>query len=116
MDNLKIVYKLYALEMKRETIELAGTERFSRVTPFYVLIYTAGDAPKDSIELSGSETKRLSDEDERWLLDCNIVILREETEKREPEIIKDLSDRVERLEAALAAKRKELEGGMTDGQ
>lgn len=110
MDKLKIVYKLYALDVNRDNIELASKERFSRVTPFYVLIYTDGEPPKNSVELAGTETKRMSDEDEKWLMDSNIVILAEETERRKPEIIKNLSDQIEALETILEEKKKEQEG------
>lgn len=109
MDELKIRYRLYALDVTREAMDKASAERFSRVTPFYVLFYTDGEIPTEGIELAGSETKRLSEEDERWLADCNFVILGEELERRKPELLKDLSERVDALERVLEEKKRERE-------
>ena len=103
-EELKISYKLYALEVNKQGLETASKERFSRITPFYVLVYCDGEPPEDGIEITTTETHRLSEQDERWLQDCNVVILVEEAKKHEAEIAGDMKRRLERLEEALEAE------------
>lgn len=116
MDDLKTTYKLYALELTKENIVLAGKERFCRITPFYILIYQSGDVPEGGIEIEESETHRLTAADEQWLLDCNMIILADEAKKHEKEIAADMMKRIERLEQALEAERKKAEEQMGDDE
>ena len=44
----KKVYRLYALRVTQESVETAMSERFSRIAPGYILIYTAGTAEEQS--------------------------------------------------------------------
>ena len=111
MNGEKTSYRLYALSLNRKNMELAASERFSRVTPYYILVYTTAEKPTGAIEIIGEELERLSAEDSRWIFDCNIAILAEEAELRKPEVMRSLSERVERLEEELAKKRQELEEG-----
>lgn len=106
MGELKIAYKLYALELTREGIKTASEQRFCRITPFYVLVYTDGDAPQDSIEITEEETNRLTKQDEQWLLDCNTAILMEQMHKHEAEISKDVLQRMEKWEQELEKRAK----------
>lgn len=108
-DSEKTKYRLYALSVGRKSVERAAGERFARVTPYYVLIYTTDEPPKGAIELSVDDIDRLSSDDNRWLFDCNIAILAEMSEKRRPEVMQSLSERIERLEQELARKKQELE-------
>lgn len=110
-NELHIAYKLYAMEINRENIQAANAMRFCRITPFYILIYTHEDAPKNAIEVTQTETHRLTDNDEQWLLDCNLVILAEEAKKREVEIAADMKSRLERLEKALENEAENLKEG-----
>lgn len=110
MPNDEIIpYRLYALSVSRKTVALVAQERFARVTPYYVLIYTQGEKPEGAIEIADGEEKRLSDQDERWLIDCAIVILAEEIEKHKPELFEALSERIQELEAELQRRKEELE-------
>ena len=107
--ELKISYKLYAVGVTTESMKEVSTERFCRITPFYILVYTAGDAPKNSVEMTQTETHRLSEQDEQWLRDCNIVIIAEEAKKRESEIAADMAERLSRLEDALKEEKEKQE-------
>lgn len=109
-------YHLYALSTDRRAVKVVARERFGRVTPYYALIYTKADKPEGAIEISEAEAKKLSDEDERWLIDCAVAILAEEIEKHKPEIFDLLSDRINELESELKRRKEEIEhkGGMTD--
>lgn len=107
-DELKITYKLYALDTSKDGIETASKERFCRITPFYILVYCEGGrTPKDGIEITQTETHRLSKQDEQWLLDCNIVILAEQAKKHESEIAANVQERLKKLEEILKAEREE---------
>ncbi len=109
-DELKIRYRLYALSVDKNGMEQAAEQRFSRITPFYILVYVNGDAPEGAVEITQTETHRLSKQDERWLLDCNVVILAEAARKHEKDIAADMSRRLDRLEAALKHEMERMEG------
>ncbi len=109
-DNLKIVYKLYAMELNRDNMRSAATERFSRATPFYILVYTNGELPENGIEIINDDKKRLTDEDERWVQDCNLIILAEQAKKNETKIAQDMQKRLEQMEQILEQAKKDKEG------
>jgi len=100
-ESEKTVYRLYALPYGAAGVKSATQERFSRISDGYVLIYTAGEAPTGSAEITEDEIRRLSAADSRWLFDCNMVLLGEDARKREKEIIGSMNERLEKLEAAL---------------
>ena len=107
-DELNITYRLYALEVSKDGIETAAKERFCRITPFYILVYVSGDeAPKEGLEITQTETHRLSKQDERWLLDCNTVILAEEAKKHEADIARQMQEKLERMEEMLKAEARQ---------
>lgn len=108
--ELKIAYKLYAVGVSVESMKEVSSERFCRITPFYILVYTNGEAPKNSIEMKQSDTHRLSEQDEQWLRDCNLVILAEQAKLHEAEIAADIQQRLDRLEEALKANNEKQEG------
>lgn len=113
-EELKIVYKLYALESTEENRVEATKHRFSRIAsepfPGYVLIYESGEKPKDAIEITGATVDRLTEQDEQWIRDCNLVVLTEEAKKHESEIVASMSRRIEELEKALESEKQKLEG------
>lgn len=111
MDELHVAYKLYALELNKDGIAEASQARFCRITPFYILVYLCGDAPANGIEITETETHRLTAADEQWLLDCNMAILAEEAKRHEKEIAEDMMKRIERLEQALQQEQEKLEDG-----
>ncbi len=90
-------FRLYAMPTKPETIDGMGGQRFSRVTPEYSLVYTDGDAPKGSVELSEDDAGRLSKGDEIWLRGCNTQLIAEEIERQRPEIFRRFSEHLDKL-------------------
>ena len=109
MDKDEIIpYRLYALSTGKRGVEIAAQERFARVTPYYILIYTKSRKPVGAIDIADGEEKRLSDEDERWLIDCATAILAEEIEKNKPKLFDTLSERIEELERELARRKEEM--------
>lgn len=104
-NELNIAYKLYALDANEDGIRQAAQERFARITPFYILVYCKdGTAPKGGIEMTQTETHRLSSQDEQWLLDCNIAILAEETKRNEAEIGKRIKEKMQKVEELLKSE------------
>lgn len=112
-------YRLYALPLNANSIEKASKYRFSRATPTpapgYVLIYTDGRKPNESVEIKNKDAERLSSADARWLYDSNAAIVADEIEKQKPEVLKSLSDSVEALERELE-KVKGNEGADCGGK
>lgn len=104
------VYRLYALRVTQESVETAMSERFSRIAPGYILIYTAGGQPKNSLEIKGDDVKRLSKADEDWIMSCAAALLRERLEKEKPQTMENLSRMVDQFAAALEAERAKMGG------
>lgn len=103
-----VVYRLYALNLTQENIELALEQRFSRISSGYILIYTAGDAPEKSVEINGKELRRLTKADEDWIVECATRLLCERLKKEEPKTMERLSQMVDQLSEALDAEREKL--------
>ena len=104
MDEAVKRYRLFAMPFSLDSVKEATGERFSRISSGYVLIYTDGGEPPKSAEITESDVSRLSKQDQRWLLDCNIAILAEETKAHEAEILASVKERLDRLEEAFIAQ------------
>lgn len=116
--NQEKIYRLYALTITQESVEIAMMERFSRIAPGYILIYTADKQPKGSIEINGEDVKRLTKADSDWIMICAATLLRERMEQNQTQSMENLSRMVDQLSAALAAEREKIKTGgeeITDG-
>lgn len=72
-----IKYQLFLLSLDKENFSKALNERFSRITPFYVLVYTDKHI-KGATEITDENVfEELSQADREWLFGCNCVLLRE---------------------------------------
>ena len=107
-ENEGKTYRLYAMPVSQESVETAEMHRFSRITPFYLLIYTEEKISECAAEITENEVERLTSADRDWLLGCNIVLLTEDAMRREKEISVTLGEKIERLEKALEAASKEI--------
>ena len=117
-ENQEKIYRLYALTITQESVEIAMMERFSRIAPGYILIYTADKQPKGSIEINGEDVKRLTKADSEWIMICAATLLRERMEQNQTQSMENLSRMVDQLSAALAAEREKIKTGgeeITDG-
>jgi cytidylate kinase len=117
-ENQEKIYRLYALTITQESVEIAMMERFSRIAPGYILIYTADKQPKGSIEINGEDVKRLTKADSDWIMICAATRLRERMEQNQTQSMENLSRMVDQLSAALAAEREKIKTGgeeITDG-
>jgi cytidylate kinase len=117
-ENQEKIYRLYALTITQESVEIAMMERFSRIAPGYILIYTADKQPKGSIEINGEDVKRLTKADSDWIMICAATLLRERMEQNQTQSMENLSQMVDQLSAALAAEREKIKTGgeeITDG-
>ena len=105
----KKTYRLYAMLITPEAIELAGKERFSRVTANYALVYTDKVIENKGVrEITQEESYRLSNDEQAWLLACNMVVITENTAENEAEFIKDISAKLEQVEEALKEERRKV--------
>lgn len=111
-ESEKIVYKLYAMPLSAKSMKEMAKARFSRATPFpdpgYILVYTDGEPPKDSAEITKEREELLSEADKTWLNDTNRTIIAEVVERHRPDILKSLSDRMSALEAELKRRKQEM--------
>lgn len=117
-ENQEKIYRLYALTITQESVEIAMMERFSRIAPGYILIYTADKQPKGSIEINGEDVKRLTKADSDWIMICAATLLRERMEQNQTQSMENLSRMVDQLSAAIAAEREKIKTGgeeITDG-
>ena len=117
-ENQEKIYRLYALTITQESVEIAMMERFSRIAPGYILIYTADRQPKGSIEINNEDVKRLTKADSDWIMICAATLLRERMEQNQTQSMENLSRMVDQLSAALAAEREKIKTGgeeITDG-
>lgn len=117
-ENQEKIYRLYALTITQESVEIAMMGRFSRIAPGYILIYTADKQPKGSIEINGEDVKRLTKADSDWIMICAATLLRERMEQNQTQSMENLSRMVDQLSAALAAEREKIKTGgeeITDG-
>ena len=117
-ENQEKIYRLYALTITQESVEIAMMERFSRIAPGYILSYTADKQPKGSIEINGEDVKRLTKADSDWIMICAATLLRERMEQNQTQSMENLSRMVDQLSAALAAEREKIKTGgeeITDG-
>ena len=117
-ENQEKIYRLYALTITQESVEIAMMERFSRIAPGYILINTADKQPKGSIEINGEDVKRLTKADSDWIMICAATLLRERMEQNQTQSMENLSRMVDQLSAALAAEREKIKTGgeeITDG-
>lgn len=108
---MKTKYRLFAMRPTAENQEKAAGMRFARMTQGYILVYTAGEAPAQSVELAGENLRRMTAADEEWLIRCNATLIQEETEAHRDEIRAAVSAKIARLERELAAEaaREETE-------
>ena len=106
-------YALYAMPLTAENILAAANERFSRATPTpepgYVLVYTDGDQPNGSREITAEQADLLTAADARWLMDCGAALSAEALEKHKTEIFKGLSEDLENLERELQRAKEKIE-------
>lgn len=112
------IFRLYALSVTPENVEQAVQQKFSRILPEYILVYTDGEAPARSVEVTQEHLYRLTKEDQGWIMECAGYLLMERLEKEKPTVAKRLSDMIDALGAALEEEREKLsrnEGEKTDG-
>lgn len=96
--------RLFALLYSTKNVEYAAKNRFVRVTPEYILIYTEKSRLKPptgkAVEIKKDNLNKLTAMDESWLFDCGLSLLAEHTAKN-ADGLKNLSEMVDRLEAEL---------------
>lgn len=94
-------YRLFAMPVNAESVKLAQKSIFSRVTAWYVLVYTTDTSIDGAANIDGDDIERLSSADRDWLLACNMKLIAEDAKRREKEISQTIGEKIERLEKAL---------------
>lgn len=112
MNEEKSAVRLYAGPTTAEATALTEGYRFSRITAFYILIYTDKEPPKSFLEITETEAQRLTQADRQWLNDCQKVLILEHVQKEKPQIISKLNQLLNIVENITNQKEKE---GKADG-
>lgn len=111
---LKKKYSLYLLSSSPENIQEAMKYRFNRINQKYVLIYAdnlLGMLHESHYHIiDEKETRYLSDSEKVWLLEANVQIIAEESEKKQQEILNSLGERISRLEEELEKESEKIKG------
>lgn len=105
-------YRLFAMPTDSEGVKCAAENKYSRITPKYVLVYKSGRKPTNGVEVKSDELKCLTEADEQWLFESNLKIIAEEAKTKKPETAKRLNEMIAELERALEEER--LGGVMHD--
>lgn len=120
MSEEKVVYKLYVTRTNNEVIRRAESERFTRITAEYTLIYSDSDKIIENtlqgIEytiIEGEDAKRLSAADKDWLMNCNFAIIAEEAIKNKELIIQNMAEALTALEEEME-RSKSADNGSED--
>ena len=115
MDNEKKKYRLYAIPYSDEAVKEAIQHRFNRINRKYILIYECDElvyVSKTAYHIiEQNEIDYLSEAEQLWLIECNTILIAEETEKNSEQIMQSFSEKLIRLEEEL---KKEAEG-LKDG-
>lgn len=98
-------YKLYGLKPTTENIYRASRYGYYRATPEYLLVYTEGRKPPNSILV---DPEQLSVDDAAWLRQCNLGIIAQ-TVNASRDIQKNMTAFLERLESELEKEKTRLE-------
>lgn len=98
-------YKLYAMRPEKADAVL-NSERFTRVTAGYALIYTTKRKPKEAVEVD--DLKRMTEADMNWLYQCNMTLLREFAENHEEEVGIAMGSFFQRLEKELNKEQEKM--------
>ena len=101
-------YSLFAMPATAANIEIASNERFSRITPKYILIYAKDKQPPSSMAIDGEDLNRLTKADKQWIKDCIVTLFADAVQKQPENIERSMEKHIEMLEQALKAEADKL--------
>ena len=108
----KATFRLWALPVTAENIVTAARNEYARIGD-RILIYSASKRkPKGAYQITEELSKIvLSDEENGWLLRCNLTIYEKFIEEHEEEMKKGQYDFLRALEAELERERQRKQDG-----
>lgn len=106
---MAIHYRLFAAPVSTENVRRAASERFSRITAEYILIYRK-TKPKNlpCAEIRGEDTAQLTEHDRVWLKDSILVLLAEAAAKTQEQSKARMNELIGSLEDALREEQERL--------
>lgn len=127
MAKKKRTWHLLAMANNEENRKLAMEETYARITNKYILVYTistkrfdkkAQDVVLTYKELNAANLRFLSERDVEWLFEVVAEELKHLSGKEEAEMIADMSDKLNKLEAELekVAVSTQIEGDNAEQQ
>lgn len=118
MDNEKMKYQLYAMPYSPEAVSDAVNHRFNRINGKYILIYECNKSvyvPTTGYHIiEQNEVDCLSEAEKLWLIECNTILIAEESEKNADQILQSFAEKLQRLEEELKKESEGLGNGTTD--
>lgn len=100
-------YRLYAMNVSEESMAIAQDERFSRITPRYVLVYAKRKHPEwGGAEITEQDISILTPADRRWLTDCNMALIATEISDNRSSFVSNLEIKIAELEKALIREKE----------
>ena len=115
MADEKKRYRLYAMPYNEEAVQEATKHRFNRINRKYILIYECDELVYVSNVtyhiIEQNEMDYLSEAEQLWLIECNTILIAEESEKNSEQIMKSFSEKLLRLEEELKREAEGLKNG-----
>ena len=118
MPDEKKKYQLYAIPYSKRAVEYAINHRFNRINGKYILVYESNESvyvPTTGYHIiEQNEVDYLSEAEKLWLIECNTILIAEETQKNADQILQSFGEKLQRLEEELKKEAEGLENGTTD--
>ena len=108
-------YRLYIMALERKNFAIAMNERFQRITPTRILLYTKKRYTGFSEVTDETIFDELSKEDREWLFGCNLTIINEHVQRHPNKLKEAQSKFLEELSRELdLIMQEELADGRKD--
>ena len=99
-------YKVYAMLLNNENVEIANKERFHRMTPEYIMVFTQAEMPEMSYEIKAEDYNHLTEYDRKWIRDCAVAVAMEAVQAEDT--AEKTMEILERIEKALQAQAEQI--------
>lgn len=109
-------WHLYLLSLDERNFRMAIDERFSRITPLYILIYTRKRMHGVAEITDANAKQELSKADQEWLQGCNWTLLKEHAERNPNKLKEAMSKSFREMlnELDIVALERELDIAMSE--
>lgn len=107
-------YRLYIAPFNADTVQFALDEPYSRATETHVMIYKRGKGPNGYKELPSNMVHLLPAQDRKWIMEINILLMRQFVKKNREKEERAGRKFVEEFEKELEKEREKMRKGSGD--